>query len=647
MDSKGSDAVQVESAVGALEGTSRRQSISSLGAIGGKVTPATATPTPAGAHTPVGARGASVAIPLHNLQESYVGNVSLRLGDAVNKVFMPPPGPIASTELCNGRCPPRWMKARELGEIIVHELRAALHDTYLLRTLLKSPVLRSLSFFLTRLSALPLPCEPFSPTSAKDLLEANIPIAIRFNLQLVRCAYELKHNLALAPPGVEDTLGPWKDKLDELMARVMGPLVVAIRGGLIAICARARTVETVGTGGTTAVSGGSMMLDAAVKVAAAPRSLSLGRVGPAATPAGGAGPPWIRDLAAFLGAVEKLILKLECGADADKWIVSIGTCAVWKGLLALSARKIVEEQPASPSAPAVAGAITVAKGLFKVAAKVTKSTPSPPESPKLHPAPLDSAVPTLAATGSQPALSDVAFIRLIGELELFEARLAHFTTVLSVAPAPPKHVMPGQCADASACGLCKTGRKFDDKAQEEDDDDEADPTGARGLAQCAMREAMQALSAVIVVVRASGGKWGMKDALLRSAGAGSAAVHAVGTGAASPTGNPSGWTRVPCPTLLHALDTIPVLLLLHIFVSRLPPSVPFRLPHELWGLKWDEYEAELRGFAAAEEWTPEIGWEMAGEVKRCEGIKGLNDEAMSRLALLRVAIESRDVGGGE
>ena len=163
--------------------------------------------------------------------------------------------------------------------------------------------------------------------------------------------------------------------------------------------------------------------------------------------------------------------------------------------------------------------MTAAKGLFKAAAKVAKTTPSPPESPTLHAAPLDSAVPACPSTGALPqsAVSDVAFIRLIGELELFEARLTTFTAVLSVAPAAPKRVMPGHCVDLAACGLCKTGRQFDAKAPDDDEED-ADPTGAHGLAQCAMREALQALSAVIVVVRASGGKWNLTDALLVSAG---------------------------------------------------------------------------------------------------------------------------------
>ncbi|GAA5937605.1 uncharacterized protein JCM15063_002065 [Sporobolomyces koalae] len=60
------------------------------------------------------------------------------------------------------------------------------------------------------------------------------------------------------------------------------------------------------------------------------------------------------------------------------------------------------------------------------------------------------------------------------------------------------------------------------------------------------------------------------------------------------------------------------LILLHLMLSRLPRSLPFQLPHEIWALRGecDEYENELRGFAAAEEWAGEIAWEIKGEIVR-------------------------------
>jgi hypothetical protein len=54
---------------------------------------------------------------LHNLEESYVGKVSLRLGEAVNKVFLPLAG---TTEIVwNGRTAPRVARTKELGELVV------------------------------------------------------------------------------------------------------------------------------------------------------------------------------------------------------------------------------------------------------------------------------------------------------------------------------------------------------------------------------------------------------------------------------------------------------------------------------------------------------------------------------------------------
>lgn len=71
---------------------------------------------------------------MHQLAESYVGKVSLRLGEAVNKVFLPmPTGPGGivdkqaekaegayggSAVVVKGRPAPRVARAKEVGEII-------------------------------------------------------------------------------------------------------------------------------------------------------------------------------------------------------------------------------------------------------------------------------------------------------------------------------------------------------------------------------------------------------------------------------------------------------------------------------------------------------------------------------------------------
>jgi hypothetical protein len=81
-----------------------------------------------------GVVGGGGGVQLHQLAESYVGKVSLRLGEAVNKVFLPIPhgpggmpnkemekaeGPYGGTVASwKGRSAPRVMKAREVGDLI-------------------------------------------------------------------------------------------------------------------------------------------------------------------------------------------------------------------------------------------------------------------------------------------------------------------------------------------------------------------------------------------------------------------------------------------------------------------------------------------------------------------------------------------------
>lgn len=87
-------------------------------------TSAGSKPSPAptsGAHTPLGG-GRNGPLALHQLEESYVGKVGSRLGEAVNRVFVPAPaGATAATGdvVYNGRSAPKWIKAREVGGMVV------------------------------------------------------------------------------------------------------------------------------------------------------------------------------------------------------------------------------------------------------------------------------------------------------------------------------------------------------------------------------------------------------------------------------------------------------------------------------------------------------------------------------------------------
>lgn len=68
-----------------------------------------------GSATPT-SHGAGRGPALHNLEESYVGKVSLRLGEAVNKVFLAGgPGELS----WKGRSAPKVDKSKEVGEIVI------------------------------------------------------------------------------------------------------------------------------------------------------------------------------------------------------------------------------------------------------------------------------------------------------------------------------------------------------------------------------------------------------------------------------------------------------------------------------------------------------------------------------------------------
>ncbi|GAA5846180.1 hypothetical protein JCM9279_005849 [Rhodotorula babjevae] len=740
-----------------------------------------------GSHANVSAKGQNVQ--LHQLAESYVGKVGLRLGEAVNKVFLPVPtgpggivdkaadkaeGPFGGhAVVCKGRAAPRLARAKEVGELITAELQAASHDPYLLRTLLRSSVLKALSLFLTRLSALLLVASPTDPALAPTLFAAprtikdadSLSIPLRFNLQIVRCAYEVKHALRLvAEPGggfphfVDETLKPWRVKLAELINRVMGPFVQSARLAVGDVCARARTEGAVGSSGEPLAAGAAAAAAAAaassslglhgvahpvpppLKTSATSqlRSLSLGRTAPqhlavstpvtgpsggvlspsaaaAAAAAATAGPPWLRDLSAQLDAVVRVVARLEGGSDADKWVVSVATAASWKGMLHLSARAVgvvggsatastggeaVEKGSSAAGTgekalPAPAHQLPVRRGLLGGVG--IKKTPSPPQSPPLPAADLvgprasGAAGPSTAAARA-PSAADIAFVRLLSDLELLEARLKAFlvaglsTPATVLAPSTTAAAAPSSCPASSrntGCGLCRTGRTFDDESSDSssDDDDEGerdggarrpDPSRESRLALSAMREAMQALSAMVVVVRASKDLGVLGRAIEGPRHVAAAAVSSDAQARLTPSAlfalqaapaTPSAGLSTPngaaaplssqCPTLLSALVTLPPILLLHLIAARLSPSPSsssssssvastLRLPHELWALRggWDEYASELRGFAAAEEWELEVAAEFAAEAERVLALRGEHDK--ERGAATRAADDERE-----
>ncbi|GAA5937602.1 uncharacterized protein JCM15063_002064 [Sporobolomyces koalae] len=676
---------------------------------------------------------------VHQLAESHVSQISLRLSETVNKVFMPsahgtagvqadklegtffvPSSAVQEATGGKGRPCPRVIKSREFGEMLVSELHAAAHDSYLLRTILRSSVLKALSLFLSRLSALLLvPTSvndphfrvPLSLPSCKDpkLQEsdshfaAQFPLPLRYNLHIVRCAITVKqYMLQIAakengfPAFVEETLRPWRAKLTELIGRVMTPVVTSFKNAISDACKKSRIeggyVPAAGASATIngnshrgrANSGDKSTGSSALGLNIAPapsrsssqsRSLSLGRsggitplsaTGTASSTSSPNGPVWLQEAGQIFDICTRLFQRLDAKTDTDRWAVGIAIAAIWKGMLGCSARIISQDGLVPSTQPTAVNGVASAPVKNRLLGGV-KKTPSPPPSPPLPAVGLAN-TPTLGSAGPSPAT--VAFVRLISDLELFEHRLLVFLSATLSSPQVVLHPSAAPvdpCPGAPACGLCKTGRTFDEESDSSDEDDHGDQ-GALGkesrLALSAMREAMQALSSMIVVVRASRdldviGQALQSDTVPSSPSKKPTApltpsdLFALGPAASAPA--PTTQHHMPsltivsptpahpqCPTLRSAIIDLHPLILLHLMLSRLPRSLPFQLPHEIWALRgeWDEYENELRGFAAAEEWAGEIAWEIKGEIVRVRQESGVNDLTDTEKHALKVLEET-------
>ncbi|GAA5881248.1 hypothetical protein JCM16303_004863 [Sporobolomyces ruberrimus] len=693
---------------------------------------------------------------VHQLAESHVSQISLRMSETVNKVFMPSAHGIAGQQADKlegtffvpssavqeatggkGRPCPRVMKSREFGEMLVTELQAAVHDSYLLRTILRSSVLKALSLFLSRLSALLLvPSSPNDPafnvplslSLSKDPknqesdghFASNFPLALRYNLHIVRCAITVKQYLLEVaarggneggmPSFVEETLRPWRGKLTELIGRVMNPVVASYKAAIVEACKKSRIEGgIIGTDGAAAASRGransggggisALGLNVNPRSATQGRSLSIGRsstpvplaLSSTSTTGGGGstGPAWLQEAGAIFDVCSRLFARLEAKTDTDRWAVGVAIAATWKGMLGCSARIISEDglvTPGTGSAPSTSTshpALAVPPPVKNRLLGGVKKTPSPPPSPPLPPVNLG-VLPALNGSSSGPSPATVAFVRLISDLELFENRLTTFLTSTLSSPRVvfhPSAAPVDSCPGAPSCGLCKTGRTFDeesDSSDEDADDAQGGSAGAPGkesrLALSAMREAMQALSSMIIVVRASRDLKVIEEALQVDSPPGSSPQKPSNApltpsdlfalGPAKPTSSSTNTSATPsaasaalpgpahplCPTLRSAIIDLHPLILLHLVLSRLPRSLPFRLPHEIWALRggWDEYENELRGFAAGEEWAGEVAWEVRGELVKTRqqqgGGEGLTEREKESLKVLEETVErvSRD-----
>lgn len=646
---------------------------SRLGALGQslrgstKGTPAAGTPHVHGSQTPVGAAPArGPAIPA--LEESYVAKVSQRLGDAINRVFVPAAhghGAGAGADLVlGGRLAPKVDRAKDAADMIVNELAAAMRDQYLLKVIIRSSVLKSLSLFIGRLSALLVVSSPL-----EFPLPAVLPESLRLNLAIVRAAHAMSVGLREAgrlhgaPAFVGETLSPWAAKCEEVTNRVMNPILAAVRVETARITVQAQLppspteVKAPASGAATPTLASMAHLPTASQL----RSLSLPLSRSASpAPAMPIGPAWLTELGAVLEGFGRLVKSMDCGATGDRWIVQIGTCSTWKGMLALSARVVDSDTTPAHTVPVGKAALFGASAKLKIA-QTNTPPPLPPARPtELYPAPASRASSHSRADigrGVSPARGltlqsprERSLHRVVAELEMFESRIRSYVTYLSSPIAPPAPWVDA-CL-SPACELCRIGRGFDPESASDEEDD-ASPYG---LAQGAMREALQTLSAMIVVAMATSQPRLVKEALEARHVAKHAPVKAptealtpsmmFATNAVHNTPSAPAPQSKACPTLLSALPEVPPLLLQQLLVARLPRTLSFRQPHDLFERSFPSYAAELRGFAQGEEWEDELAFEVGAELVRVRGeVRELTEVEWEGLEVLELAlreVEGRD-----
>jgi hypothetical protein len=483
------------------------------------------------------------------------------------------------------------------------ELHASVGDHYLLRALLRSAILKSLSTFLSRLSALvdqgaPATSPPPPPVTQQPPGVVAVPVQVSVDLAVARAAIHVRRGIDNAiqepemPGFVRETLSPWSEKLNGLVGRLVWPVVGGIKSSAAQLIGCARLSEESST--TSSAAG----------------------VRPAGNCGGGElKPKYLTDLAALLSSSKTLLVTRVDSAqegELERWLVSVATHVVWKGLLAFSAR------PVGPSGDAFARRPSI---------PAQRGVTSPPVSPKRGAG--------LRLVGRRrspsPTRDDGSELRLVRRVQAFKDIMVKFVDgVCKPEPDSSGGVEKSEC-DGS-CGVCGGAKGLFRTVDNDNDDDNAEE---KTLPSEAMWEALDALDAMLLVLKVAARCDGpeLVGGALDEITAGSAVATTTTTAEKSATA---------CRALVRALATVPPLILVHLVASRTGGEAGLRLPHELWGTTWDEYEHALSGFGAAEEWSEDVGWEMDRE---CERVLGEKNEVTARtaawLGVLRRVVEAR------
>jgi hypothetical protein len=461
---------------------------------------------------------------------------------------------------------------------VCSELNSSVGDHYLLRALLRSAILKSLSTLLSRLNALVdhSTSVPPTPPLVQPTGSVAIPAKVSLDLAISRAALEVRRGIDRAlreqgmPSFVRETLSPWSEKLNSLVGHLVAPVTASIRSS-----------------GAQIISGARLLEEPVRQTASAEPK-----------------PKYLTDLAALLSSTKSLFftrLDAAPGGESEHWLVSIATHVLWKGLLAFGARPVgvrgrAPERRATPPAG---------------------NTTSPPMSPKR------TAGLRLVTRhrSTSPTNDDSKKSKLVRHVEAFKDVMVKFTDGIC-KPQPDRDSNPKpECEHG--CHLCGSKGLF--RAIESDDDDEALPSEA-------LCEALDALDAFLLVSKAAERSDGPE--LI------GCALDAMTSGATKQEGEKA---MAGCRALVRALATVPLLILVHLVASRAGVESGLRLPHETWGTTWEEYDRALSGFAAAEEWSEEVGWEMERECNRVLAEEPSRQSATSSdwIRILRRVVEAR------
>ncbi|WFD36828.1 hypothetical protein MCUN1_003718 [Malassezia cuniculi] len=547
------------------------------------------------------------AVPGAALEPSRMSQFALRLNEVVNKVFLSctantpssapqqsqfPHVPRLKSVVYDGKHLPDRARVIELTLLVVGELQyAASVDAYLLRAVSRA-VLKSLTQFVARIESLLVPTSRDSsaiviPSSARAA--NHLPAAMEFNLGLMALEWLLEESLErcleglpplvlagstvnhvetaaddMAQPAMptfaHEILSPLREKMEASILHVVQPILSALRASLTTCILKASPSPFL------------------------PRNLAVD------TPV----QPWHRELEERLEAAYRLLvprLSDRCGEDGHAWFISVAIHVIWKGLVVLTSRSVmepvssVESQLSNPSQRISSGATSgVLLSLLARDSSPTRRVPTPmaiasalrnslsrpqsrnryassgEESPEIT-TPDEEARMILTVAADEEngyVVNPLLVAEQVYDLQMFERMVLNFC---------------GEGTERHRFGFLRRRSEGDSYAEDEDD-----------IALAALQEALDALQSTIAVLR-----YLMQDpnALLRLE------------------------TEEEAETLPKAFQVIPPIMLLHICMGRMPlresrgeqsssPEMLLPPPPSMYDYSWMQYESALMGFGSGE-----------------------------------------------